>query len=61
MNRKPGRPPKDKTGPKQARMEIRVEQSEKETFEKAAKAAGESLSDWSRAVLLRAASRKLSK
>ena len=55
-----GRPPIDKTGPKQERMELRVEKSEKEAMEAAAKAADLSLSDWARGVLLRAAKRSKS-
>ncbi len=58
MESKMGRPPKDRTGPKRERMEIRVEASEKQAMEATAKDSGVSLSDWARKVLLRAARRK---
>lgn len=60
MNTKPkmGRPPKGKTGPKNERLEIRLEASEKAAIESAANQAGELVSDWARAVLLRNAKRK---
>ena len=57
METRIGRPPKNKTGPKQDRMELRVEKSEKEAMETAAKAADLPLSEWARGVLLRAAKR----
>jgi len=58
MAKKMGRPPKDKTGPKQSRFEVRVADTEKEAINAAAKRAGLSLSDWARGVLLRSAGRK---
>ena len=57
METRPGRPPKDKTGAKQERLEFRVEKSEKEAMEAAAKTAELPLSEWARGVLLRAAKR----
>ena len=60
MDKKPkmGRPPKGNTGPKNDRLEIRLETSEKAAIESAAVQSGESVSDWARAVLLRYAKRK---
>lgn len=57
MPKKTGRPPKDETGTKGERMELRVSEDEKSAMRKAAVNAGVSLSDWARAVLLKAAKR----
>ena len=54
-----GRPPKDSTGTKRARVEFRAAESEKELLERAAKEDGESLSDWARAKLLKLAHGRL--
>lgn len=59
METKIGRPPKDKTGPKRQRMEIRLEESEKAAMEVAASSAGLSLSDWVRSTLLKASKRRV--
>lgn len=57
MSKKMGRPPKDETGTKRERMELRVSEDEKEAMKRAALDAGVSLSDWARAVLIKAAKR----
>ncbi len=57
MGKKRGRPPKDPTGTKQARFEVRVAESEKTAMEAAAQAKGLTLSEWARKVLLRSAKR----
>jgi len=52
-----GRPPKDPSGPKGARFEVRVADSEKSAMASAANRRGLSLSEWARKVLLRASKR----
>jgi hypothetical protein len=59
--RGPGRPPKDPAGSKDARLEFRVSESEKTLLERAAETEGESVSDWGRRVLVRAAKRSIAK
>lgn len=59
--RGPGRPPKDPTGAKDARLEFRVSEAEKTLLERAADSEGESVSDWGRRVLVKAAKRSIAK
>ena len=54
-----GRPPKSGESPMTGRLEIRVEPDEKDTYERAAEAAGMERSDWIRATLNAAANRLL--
>jgi uncharacterized protein (DUF1778 family) len=53
-----GRPPKGDV-PRTARINMRAEPDEKERYERAAKLAGLSLTDWIKARLERAAKREL--
>jgi uncharacterized protein (DUF1778 family) len=57
-NRKPGRPPKDPSGTKGERIEIRVAPAERQSIDAAATAAGLERSDWMRDRLLKAAKRE---
>jgi hypothetical protein len=56
-----GRPPKDPTGSKHERLEFRVSDAEKTLLERAAAIEGESVSDWGRRVLVKAAKRAIAK
>lgn len=56
-----GRPPKDESGPKLGRLEIRVDPEEKRAYDEAAKLSGLQRSDWVRQILNRAAKRILRK
>ena len=54
-----GRPPKSGDKPMTGRLEIRLEEGEKEAYEQAARAAGMERSEWMRSVLNDAAKRRL--
>lgn len=59
MKNRMGRPPKSGDKAMAGRLEIRVEPSEKNTYDKAAEAAGMDRSDWIRATLNAAAKKAL--
>jgi uncharacterized protein (DUF1778 family) len=56
-----GRPPKSGDKPMAGRLEIRVDPTEKDAYDRAARAAGVDRSDWIRAVLNAAAKRILAR
>jgi uncharacterized protein (DUF1778 family) len=59
MNTRMGRPPKSGNESMTARLEIRVNDGEKQTYEDAAQAAGMDRSDWIRLTLNAAAEKVL--
>jgi uncharacterized protein (DUF1778 family) len=59
MNTRMGRPPKSGAESMTARLEIRISDGEKQTYEEAAQTAGMDRSDWIRLTLNAAAKRAL--